>query len=227
MGYNRGKISDSYATTSVAQGRGGATGGLVGCNWNGSIVRSYASADVTGETYVGGLAGVNSASITDSYATGRVAGTGLQEAGGLVGLNSISGKIINSYATGSVKGMHREVGGLAGANNGVPSSGGGITNSFATGVATSDTPGGLIGEFGGTQKNNWWYNGVNTAGVGAWPSTGVSKADGVGDFYGAGSLPGGAVYTNSAATGQPSNAWNFANTWRSVAGALPRLKWEP
>jgi len=72
--------------------------GLIGCS-------------VTGENYVGGLAGgIEYSGIINSYATGNVTGT--EDVGGLAGHIEYS-YIINSYATGSVTGA-QEVGGLVG-----------------------------------------------------------------------------------------------------------------
>ena len=60
-------------------------GGLVGYN-TGSISNSYNAAAVNGNGYVGGLVGVNSGSIVQSYSSGPV--TGVYAVGGLVGYNS-------------------------------------------------------------------------------------------------------------------------------------------
>ena len=46
----------------------------------------------------------NSGTINDSYATGNVLGKGFADLGGLVGENTVEGKIISSYATGGVVG---------------------------------------------------------------------------------------------------------------------------
>ena len=72
---------------------------------------SYASAAVTGDIGVGGLAGyLGTVILKDSYATGPV--NGGTRVGGLVGL--APGTIVNSYATGPVTGEGNNVGGLVG-----------------------------------------------------------------------------------------------------------------
>lgn len=226
VGLNYGSISDSYAAVDV-KGSRDRVGGLVGGGQLGSIiVRSYATGRVDGTSPgyyggTGGLAGGGCGSLADSYAIGSV--NGGDYVGGLVGYMQDGDSITNSSATGSVNGSHY-VGGLVGIMWA-----GSITNSFSTGIATSygTTPGGLLGNGSGILTNNWWYNGTNTGGVGiGGPLAGVSKADAMNNFYDTGSVTGGAVYANSAPTGQPTNAWDFTNTWRSVAGALPHLKWE-
>ena len=102
---------------------------------------------------VGGLVGVNSGSITSSYATGSVTGVRPSNigysicslahyVGGFVSLNY--GSITSSYATVSVEGSNY-VGGLASFNSGS------ITSSYATGSVRGGWAayvGGLVGENG-------------------------------------------------------------------------------
>ena len=112
-------------------------GGLVGLSL-GRISNSYATGAVAGDSFTGGLVGfsqVNS-SIINSYATATV--TGRRRIGGLVGENG--GSIINSYATGNVTGRESQVGGLVSYNYGS------INNSYATGaVVGNNSVGGLVG----------------------------------------------------------------------------------
>jgi len=112
VGSNGGAISASYATGGVnAANSYDRVGGLVGNN-RGAIAGSYATGNVNGGYYTGGLAGDSDGSITASYATGDVSG-GL-EVGGLVGRNNTNGKIKESYAIGKVVGTGSSVGGLIG-----------------------------------------------------------------------------------------------------------------
>jgi len=116
-------------------------GGLVGSN-GGTISNSYATGNVSGTGkigFVGGLVGDGyNGTISSSYATGNVSGS--SHVGGLVGQNTRT--ISNSYATGSVSGSIY-VGGLVGDNDYV----GTISNSYATGrvSCTGDFVGGLVG----------------------------------------------------------------------------------
>ena len=75
---------------------------------------------VTGELGVGGLAGGNTGTVTNSYATGSVIGN--SRVGGLVGVNYY-GSVTHSYSTGSVTGSS-QVGGLVGYNTST------VSNSF-------------------------------------------------------------------------------------------------
>jgi hypothetical protein len=113
-------------------------GGLVGYN-NGGISNSYATGQVAGSSvYVGGLVGVHKGSISNSYATATVTGDDLGT-GGLVGYSI--GTISRSYATGQVVGGGYYTGGLVAVNRGS------ISDSYATGAVSggNHVVGGLVG----------------------------------------------------------------------------------
>lgn len=135
VGENRGTVTYSNITGTV----NGTTnvGGLVGLNYGGGVLNSYATSTVNGETNVGGLVGDNEGSVSDSYTTGAVSGN--DNIGGLVGHSYIS-TVSNSYTTGAVSGTNI-VGGLVGYNEG------GVLNSYATGTisGTGTQVGGLVG----------------------------------------------------------------------------------
>ncbi|MBP7053999.1 MAG: hypothetical protein KBE65_23560 [Phycisphaerae bacterium] len=85
VGENDGHVSRSASLGTVI-GSQQTIGGLIGSNeWNGVVDNCYATADVTGGTMVGGLAGINWGKITACYSTGAVAGS--PTIGGLVGHN--------------------------------------------------------------------------------------------------------------------------------------------
>jgi filamentous hemagglutinin family protein len=99
-------ISKSYVTGNVT-GDGGFIGAMAGMfereiNQIGiiGITNSYASADVMGGAYVGGLVGLSTADITNSYATGAVAGQQASSAnlGGLAGYVDL--EVMNLWGTG-------------------------------------------------------------------------------------------------------------------------------
>ena len=97
VGYNSGTLSVSYADGGIVTA-GGYVGGLVGTNGlGGTIANTYSLTPVDGGSTAaaGGLVGQNNGSISTSYSTGSVAGTGT--VGGLVGLNGGYGAIVNSY----------------------------------------------------------------------------------------------------------------------------------
>ena len=148
---------------------------------------------VTGTAHVGGLAGVNYASITNSYAMGTVSGTG--NVGGLVGGNVDA--ITNSYAAVSVEGTgsYVNVGGLVGGNGGT------ITNSHATGFVTGS---GSNADVGGLVGSNWNGSITNSHATGSVKGSGRAPGVGglVGDDY-QGSI------TNSYATGSVTATGSF------------------
>ncbi len=124
--------------------------GLVGFN-NGEIRGSYVTGSVSGIQNVGGLVGINSSigEIRGSYATSHVSGD--DDVGGLIGDNR--GEIVATYATGRAAG-NTDVGGLIGNNK----STGEISASYATGTASGGSNvGGLIGLFeGGSINASYW-----------------------------------------------------------------------
>ena len=129
-------------------------GGLVGLIKGGSITNSYATGSVTGTgSRVGGLVGAGNATITNCYATGSV--TGYNYVGGLAGAIE-GGSITNSYATASVTG-YNYVGGLVGDGNAT------ITNCYATASVTGDEfVGGLVGFCSGSSITNSYATGSVT-----------------------------------------------------------------
>jgi filamentous hemagglutinin family protein len=138
-------------------------GGLVGLNY-GTISHVYATSAVDGIESVGGLVGRNDfGTITKSYATGAVSGN--RYVGGLVGLNNAT--ISQAYATGAVSGSV-DVGGLVGLNNAT------ISQAYATGaVSGSVDVGGLVG-----------FNNVGTVSNSYWDSYSTGQANGVGSGSG-------------------------------------------
>lgn len=151
--FEGGEISDSNATGQISQivdeSNISNTGGLVGhLEDNAIIVDSYATGEVEGYSYVGGLVGnVEDASVIDSYATGHVYGQ--EYLGGLVGYyeGTSEDKIFHSYATGLVEGVN-DLGGLIGyATDGV------ISQSYSTGNVIG-TEGDNVGGFIGTANND-------------------------------------------------------------------------
>ena len=128
-------------------------GGLAGENF-GTVSQSYVTGNVSGVSYVGALVGVNdpSGSITQSFATAQAnGGGGGADIGGLVGINQ--GAITYSYATGEVTFSGLGAGGLVGIN-----SGGSITQSYAIGLiyGSGFAAGGLVGGGAGNVTVSDW-----------------------------------------------------------------------
>lgn len=147
-------IQNCYASGDVSAAGASAAGGFVGSLSNSAVSSSYASGNVLGAAWVGGLVGnlVAKTTVENSYATGNVTGT-LHSTGGLVGKmgsNDESGdcSISTSYASGVVTGIDY-VGGLVG---GIDDSADtmNITNCYAIGnVKGQEGVGGLVGTFTG------------------------------------------------------------------------------
>ena len=111
--YSKGPVIEPEDFPNDSVGLGGL------CGWNsdnGVISDSYATGDVSGYEYIGGLCGLNQDRITKCYATGSVSGNRI--VGGLCGQNT--DQIYDCYSTGPVQGDQYalEVGGLCGENLG-------------------------------------------------------------------------------------------------------------
>ena len=149
-GENLGTVSYSYAQGNVtSSGMNNYVGGLVGYNNSGTIISSYATGTVAGAqvTYIGGLAGESSGSISNSYSTGSVSST-YGSVGSLVGLNG--GSITNVYALGTVNSNPVSAGNIIGTQSGS------ITNVVVGFPAlTTDNWTGASGDSLVTTAGNW------------------------------------------------------------------------
>jgi hypothetical protein len=116
------------------------------------------NANVTGYgLMVGGLVGCNAGTVSNSYATGGVTGTGFGNGsvGGLVGVNN-NGSVSNSYSTAVVTASDLAgVGGLVGINNGP------VSNCYATGDVNG------MEEVGGLMGWNWYGTVSNSYSIGS------------------------------------------------------------
>lgn len=129
-------------------------GGLVGLN-GGTVSNSYCTGNVTGESRVGGLVGLNTGNVSNSRSSGNVTGDSIL-VGGLVGYN-MKGTVSNSYSDAGVSG-DGGVGGLVGGNEGT------VRNSYAGGNVTGEwhSIGGLVGHsWEGTVSNSHASGSVN------------------------------------------------------------------
>src|SRR6056297_2517155 len=212
-GKNAGTINHCSASGSISGNRN--TGGLVGANY-GTIKNSHSSCTVTSQNspgYIGGLVGYNRDTIVNSYSTGDI--NGVDNLGGLVGLNEIDSYIINSYSKSSVTG-DSIIGGLVGWNYQAE-----ITNSYSTGTVTGNKQvGGLVGLVEPTTNTTHSYWDKETSGIDtSLDGTGRSTAEMLSDT----------TYLN--------NTWDFvcedangtANVWAMLEGmndGYPILAWQ-
>lgn len=174
-------------------------GGIVGRIWDGignDVVDSSALGSVSGQYFVGGLAGFSkSADMIRSFAEGNVEGHNM--VGGLVGYMVENAGIHNSYyAEGVVRGGYN-VGGIAGY---VYAYDDGIDHTYFSGVMLSDfEQGGFLGAYyAGALADNYWNTTLNP---------------GLQDFNG-GDLNG--ITGETAAQMQKKSTyqgWDFKNTW--------------
>jgi len=173
------------------------TGGLAGVN-AGTITNSYATGTVAGNWCVGGLVGDNGGDGTVSYCYFNGSVTGNVYVGCLVGFNSYA-VVSNSYSTGSATGTVGMVGGLVGINER-----GYVSNSYSVGSADGGGAiGGLVGANAGNVSEsyslarvtgNWSVGGL--AGHNGWNVTNCYSAGSVAGNDNVGGLVGGGRYDN-------------------------------
>jgi filamentous hemagglutinin family protein len=211
--------------------------GLFGYAGSGSAISNVGlnHAEISGDTNVGALAGYSNGTISNSYATGSVAGD--QYVGGLVGEVGSGGSVATSYSSADVSGTDH-VGGLVGEDLGT------ISNSYATGSVSGDTNvGGLVGTGHKAIVNSYASGfvsgeGDNVGGLAGsidgggyvigsyWDVDSTGQAFGVGSNHTASGVIG--LATTDAALLQDSYAgFDFNNTWYMVDGSTrPFLRME-
>jgi len=186
--------------------------GLFGVIGENGIVRNVRLIDVeiTGNTAVGSLAGVNGGTVENSYATmGNV--TGNNYVGGLVGYNrdgdidGYIGIVRNSYANVEVNG--NIVGGLVGQNNGI------VENSYAMNNVNGNFAGGLVGGNYGIVQNSYATGNVGSGSGSDYPSAGGLVGENLGtvqNCYATGNVEGssnvGGLVGQNSATGTIQNS---------------------
>ena len=221
-------------------------GGFLGYTNSNADIRNVSLKDlrIVSDQYVGGLAGWNGGTISNSYATGVVIGTG-NTVGGLVGQNDggmISnsyGMISNSYAAGTVIGTGNTIGGLVG-----QSSNGSISNSYATGTVSgigtsSNDVGGLVGNFANGSISDSYATGAVTGtedNVGGLVGNFASGTGNISSSYATGAVDGGnnvgglvgnfasgsisSSYATGAVTGTEDNVGGLVGNFASGTGNI-------
>ena len=149
--------------------------GLFGYTSTGTRIETLGvtNANVTGNDYVGILAGVSQTTIVACYTTGKV--TGDERVGGLVGFSTRT--VSTSYSAAYTSGR-RIVGGLVAEQQGSS-----VTNSYATGrvarsSGTATTIGGLIGNAVSTPTVTASYYDTSTSGCVTGGSDGCTTSAG-------------------------------------------------
>ncbi len=152
------KVSGSVTATTDSSN----AGGVVGKNYNGSVINCCYTGSVSGSSNVGGVVGMNLGTVTNCYNTGSVSGSSF--VGGVVGYAS-GGTISNCYNTGSVgSSAANNVGGVVGYNVGSCN----VSNCYNTGsVSGSSDVGGVVGrKYSGSVENCYYLTGCVTSSSG-------------------------------------------------------------
>jgi filamentous hemagglutinin family protein len=152
---------------------------------------------ISGLSNVGALVGDNAGTVSNSYATSQVTGSG-SSAGGLLG-KVTAGTVSNSFATGLVTGSGSAVGGLVGTVTG-----GTVSASYASGnVSGASEVGGLVGSNlggNGTSGGNRVGTGTGTLGTNGSNAL-ITNSYATGSVAGTGNNVGGLVGRNSGGNG--------------------------
>lgn len=179
-------INQSYSKARVNVGieSGNTAGGLVGNVSNGvTISKTYATGEVFGKDFVGGLVGsMSGGEIKDSYATGNVkAKFGVGGFVGRKGSGAMNANIYRSYSTGKVAGVD-SVGGFVGSL--WFNTGGTITDSYSSSRVTGLVAGGFVGATYGNNGHSIVssYSSGNVGGAIAF--LGIGGTTQVGGFIG-------------------------------------------
>jgi hypothetical protein len=197
------EISDAWSSARVDGGY--ALGGLIGVGGGSLAVRnSYATGDVTCSGVVCVVTGgfmaeiINSDSVKESFATGRVACSVCNRIGGFIGGLFAGASVTNVYATGAVVGgTNSQAGGLIGLNSGSSAQWCFATGSVQSGSGSSI--GGLIGAVSGSPSVTQCYWDSDTSGQ-------MSSAGGFGTALTTAQL------RNALPTGFPTGVWGITKT---------------
>ena len=131
------------------------TGGVV----QNLMVKGTVSRTADTDKYIGGIAGWNTGTIQNCVVTASVSGTSLNDTyntvGGIAGINSDGGTILNCYTTGSVSAgttLEANAGGIAGYNWGI------VDSCYTTGEISiisgvNNFAGGIVGTNGGNSTS--------------------------------------------------------------------------
>ncbi|MGO4370427.1 S-layer homology domain-containing protein [Paenibacillus sp. MCAF20] len=195
VGLSEGKVSQSSSAIAITTSGGTVygVGGLIGANY-GDIEGSSTSGTIVlnnNNVYTGGLSGVNEATVRESSSSVAVTLEASGSPGGLVGYNRPGRFIINSYATGQVRGnASATAGGLVGRSSGD------ISGSYSTGnthTGSGGMAGGLVGyKAGGTINNSYSTgNASGSSAVFVGGFIGMNNEGDVNDSYSTGSASGG------------------------------------
>lgn len=207
-GHNGGHIDNCFATGDVTGNE--YVGGLLGWHSNNPLTNSYSTGDVIGDESVGGLIGLAWGVTEKCFSTGNVSGNSV--VGGLIG--NLPGYARNVYAAGSASGGG-DVGGLVGfySGGGSPAE---ITNAYAYGqVSGASNTGGLVGKI-------WENSAPAPITASYWDTETTGKSNSVG----------GTGYVTSAMIKSTNSVpiyedWDFDAIWTMKEGeSYPYFKWQ-
>jgi len=192
-------------------------GGIAGSN-GGTIENCYVTGSITGRNDVGGVVGRNTGIIKNCYTTCNVTSTrtGDSHAGGILG-QIYSGRIVNCFATGIIRG-DRMLGGIMGRSDNMGSSDGGGVVEYCVALNVEIRGVNFMGKIaglnhGGSASNNY-HRAEGMTLVGVSQATSVNgESVSAADTHGA-----------NSGTWWSDTVEFSADLWDFAANRLPHLK---
>jgi hypothetical protein len=203
FGYIREATITNLSLVNIELSGKSYVGGLAGYNDSSLISSCYTKGNVSGLSYVGGLVGYNFGTIKECFSRGFVNGN--DYLGGLIGSNSSS--VDDSYSRCNVTG-NSYIGGLIGSNFST------VNNSFSTGIVSGNyIKGGLIALNTGTVNGSYWD--IESSGI-------------IFSEAGEGRITKQMIFPSSYNTFQ---GWDYDDIWikglyHSINDGYPHLKWQ-
>ena len=146
---------------------------------NGTVKNVITAGSVTGNYYVGGIAGVCEGTIRNCGNTAAV--TGKQRFGGIaghLGSSSAAATVENCFNTGTITPVDttaKWAGGIAGYVQNAASR---VENTLSCGnVSAKKQPGALVGNCQGKLSNSWWQSGVTPDKAAGWIAEGKASSN--------------------------------------------------
>jgi len=225
FGYSTGEITNFRIINLYVLGKSNV-GGVVGSNF-GKLTNvhttGYAESKMHG---VGGIGGYNWGEISYTSSNVTVMANGYEDAGGLVGKNMPSGKIILSFSGGNVSGSNYDCGGFVGENQGY------ISNSYSLSNVNGDKRvGGFTGwNYRGTIENSFSmsivYGNENVGGFEGDYIPGTTSNSYWDKSLSGLSTSGGGIGFETREFARENNfiGWDFKNVWEMRNDGFPVLK---
>lgn len=208
----------------------GALGVVCNLVVKGTVTSHNTSSDDSWET--GGVVAWNEGLIINC--SNYITVSGDYNVGGIAGLNSVGGRVVNCCNRGDVSGLYNNIGGLVGQNYYDNGSYGSVYYSYSTGTVSGETGstgvGGAVGynvadsSSGGANVSGCYYlTGSASSVIGSGYGAGSSGSNGNEDYFKGSDFLGN--LNNNAATYNNAKPDPLASLWRAGSDGYPEHTW--